>query len=294
MKSQPFKPNILLLTAALIWGFAFVAQRKGMEHIHPLTFNGIRFLLGAVVLLPFLTSSKRKKATASWSNKRLWFHGILAGFALFVAASFQQLGIVYTTAGKAGFITSLYILFVPAFGMITGHRSGRSVWLAALLATAGLYLLSVHEQIELSIGDILVLISALFWAMHLIVLSYIAPLHDAKWIAFIQFLFTGLLSLLLAIGLESPNLSAILQTAYPLLYAGIMSAGIGFTLQIAAQGRARADHAAIILSLEAVFAAIGGYIILGEKMNITQLTGCLLMLIAVVWIQLKPSEVKRT
>jgi drug/metabolite transporter (DMT)-like permease len=290
MNSKQVRSSFLLLLAAFIWGFAFVAQRKGMEHIHPLTFNGIRFLMGAITLIPLFFFQDRKHIKAELTDKRLWIHGFMAGFALFVAASFQQLGMMYTTAGKAGFITSLYILFVPAFGLITGKRAGGSVWLAAIVATAGLYFLSVHGSMQLSVGDMLVLISALFWAMHLIVLSYIAPLHDVRWIAFIQFLFTGLLSLILAFMFEAPAIESVSKVLLPLIYAGVVSAGIGFTLQIAGQKHARPEYAALILSLEAVFAAVGGFFILNERLSGMQLMGCVLMIFAVAWVQLKPSK----
>lgn len=288
-----FKTNILLLLAAFIWGFAFVAQRKGMEFIHPLTFNGIRFLLGALTLLPFLLFGRKADFLIQIKNRLLWLHGLMAGIALFIAANFQQLGMMYTTAGKGGFITSLYILFVPAFGLIQGKAIGNRVWMSVLLALIGLYLLSVHDNLILSVGDLLVLISALFWAMHLIVLSYISPLHDAKWIAFLQFLVTGVLSLLLAFVFENPQIGFIQKAIFPLLYAGIISAGIGFTLQIAAQKSARVEHAAIILSFEAVFAAVGGFLILNERLGTLQLLGCAMMIFAVVWVQLKPSNSKR-
>lgn len=282
MKNKRIQSNILLLAASLIWGFAFVAQRRGMDFTGPLTFNGIRFLLGALTLLPFMLFFKPSISFSFTKNRLLLLHGIMAGLALFVASSFQQVGIIYTTAGKAGFITSLYILFVPAFGLLRRQSSGLKVWAGAIIATIGLYLLSVHENMQMDTGDLLVLISAVFWAMHMIVLSYIAPLHDFRVLAFIQFFVSGFISLVLAFIFENPDLDQLNNAALPILYAGIASAGIGFTIQVAGQRHARADHAALILSLEAVFALLGGYLLLHEKMTALDLTGCALMLAGVI------------
>ncbi|MDP2238269.1 MAG: DMT family transporter [Bacteroidales bacterium] len=287
MKNKRIQSNILLLAASLIWGFAFVAQRRGMDFTGPLTFNGIRFLLGALTLLPFMLLFKPSISFSFLKNRMLLLHGIMAGLALFVASSFQQVGIIYTSAGKAGFITSLYILFVPAFGLLRRQSSGPKVWTGAIIATIGLYLLSVHENMQMDMGDLLVLISAVFWAMHMIVLSYIAPLHDFRVLAFIQFFVSGFISLVLAFIFESPDFNQLSNAALPILYAGIASAGIGFTLQVAGQRHARADHAALILSLEAVFAVLGGYLLLQEKMTVLDLTGCALMLAGVIISQYK-------
>jgi drug/metabolite transporter (DMT)-like permease len=278
--------NLLLLLAALIWGFAFVAQRKGMESIGPLTFNGIRFLLGAATVLVVIAFSS-KRSLLKLPGKKLLLHGLMAGIALFIAASFQQLGILYTTAGNAGFITSLYILFVPAIGLLRRQHAPGRIWIGAIIATSGLYFLSMHGKLQMGIGDLLVLLSAVFWAMHLIVLSHIAPLHDFKWIAFLQFLFCGIFSIVPGLLLEPVSSAALASATYPILYAGIVSAGIGFTLQVAGQRHARADHAALILSLEAVFAVVGGFLILNEKMAAMQLFGCALMLAGVIISQLK-------
>lgn len=282
MKNKRTQSNILLLSASLIWGFAFVAQRRGMDFTGPLTFNGVRFLLGAITLIPFMMLMKPAVSLSLFKNKFLLLHGIMAGMALFFASSFQQVGIIYTSAGKAGFITSLYILFVPAFGLLRRQSSGPKVWTGAIIATFGLYLLSVHENMQMDTGDLLVLISAVFWAMHMIVISYVAPLHDFRVLAFIQFFVSGIISLSLALFFESPDLKQLDNALLPILYAGIASAGIGFTLQVAGQRHARADHAALILSLEAVFAVLGGYLLLQEKMTLLDLTGCALMLTGVI------------
>jgi drug/metabolite transporter (DMT)-like permease len=291
LKNNWVKSNLSLLGAAFIWGFAFVAQRQGMVFVGPLTFNGIRFLLGALVLIP--TFWLLRPAIPSGFHLRPYlFASIMAGIALFVASTFQQLGMMYTTAGNGGFITSLYIIFVPVFGIFRKQPSSRLIWLGAGIAFTGLYLLSIDSNFQMQTGDILVFISAVFWAMHLIILSYLSPMHDFRLLAFGQFLFTGILSLILAFILETPQTESIGAAMMPILYAGVISVGIGFTLQVLGQKHARADHSALILSLEAVFAAIGGWLILDESMDSKGLIGCALMLTGVIISQLKVKSVK--
>lgn len=291
MKNNWVKSNLSLLGAAFIWGFAFVAQRQGMVFVGPLTFNGIRFLLGALVLIP--TFWLLRPAIPSGLLLRPYlFAIIMAGIALFVASTFQQLGMMYTTAGNGGFITSLYIIFVPVFGIFRKQPSSRFIWLGAGIAFAGLYMLSIDSNFQMQTGDILVFLSAVFWAMHLIILSYLSPLHDFRLLAFGQFLFTGILSLILAFILETPQTESIGAAMFPILYAGVISVGIGFTLQVFGQKHARADHSALILSLEAVFAAIGGWLILNESMDSKGLIGCALMLCGVIISQLKLKSLK--
>ncbi len=280
-----------MLGAAFIWGFAFVAQRQGMVFVGPLTFNGIRFLLGALVLIPAFWLL-RPAIPSGFHLRPYLFASIMAGIALFVASTFQQLGMMYTTAGNGGFITSLYIIFVPVFGIFRKQPSSRLIWLGAGIAFTGLYLLSIDSNFQMQTGDILVFISAVFWAMHLIILSYLSPMHDFRLLAFGQFLFTGILSLILAFILETPQTESIGAAMMPILYAGVISVGIGFTLQVLGQKHARADHSALILSLEAVFAAIGGWLILDESMDSKGLIGCALMLTGVIISQLKVKSVK--
>jgi drug/metabolite transporter (DMT)-like permease len=291
LKNNWVKSNLSLLGAAFIWGFAFVAQRQGMVFVGPLTFNGIRFLLGALVLIPAFWLL-RPAIPSGFHLRPYLFASIMAGIALFVASTFQQLGMMYTTAGNGGFITSLYIIFVPVFGIFRKQPSSRLIWLGAGIAFTGLYLLSIDSNFQMQTGDILVFISAVFWAMHLIILSYLSPLHDFRLLAFGQFLFTGILSLILAFILETPQTESIGAAMMPILYAGVISVGIGFTLQVLGQKHARADHSALILSLEAVFAAIGGWLILNESMDSKGLIGCALMLTGVIISQLKVKSVK--
>jgi drug/metabolite transporter (DMT)-like permease len=286
LKNKWFISNLSLLGAAIVWGFAFVAQRQGMVFVGPLTFNGIRFLLGAIVLIPTFWLFSPAIAN-NLPLKSYLFAGFVAGLALFVASTFQQLGMKYTTAGNGGFITSLYIIFVPVFGFFRKQPSSPMIWIGAVLALSGLYMLSVDSNFQMQTGDILVFISAIFWAMHLIVLSYLSPRFDFRLLAFGQFVFVGILSLSLAFIFEMPQIESINAATYPILYAGIVSVGIGFTLQVLGQKNSRADHSALILSLEAVFAAFGGWLILDENMEWKAMMGCLLMLSGVVVSQLK-------
>lgn len=290
MNKQAAQSYALLAGAALVWGFAFVAQRKSMEFSGPLSFNGFRFLLGALTLLPLLLLQKPKKGLkASLSDKRLLIAGIMAGTALFFAASFQQIGIIYTTAGNAGFITGFYIILVPVFALLRGQNISSRTWLGALMALGGLYLLSIRgsDNLLMRQGDVLVLLSAFFWAAHIVILSYVAPRHDFRLLAMIQYSFTALISLILSLVSEPFPVALFTQTAslLPLLYAGIVSVGIGFTLQVAGQRHTRADLSGMILSTEAVFAALGGYLILYEKMSVEALTGSALMLGGIILAQ---------
>lgn len=279
MGSQRWKSNLLLLLAAAIWGFAFVAQRVGMQHIGPFTFNAIRFALGTLVLTPFLPVRRGgpRSAPLSRSGPQLR-DGVLVGVILFLGASLQQIGIVTTTAGKAGFITGLYVVIVPFLGLFWRQRTDRATWLGACLAVAGLYLLCVRGTLTIGRGDLLVLASALFWALHVQAIGWLSPRTDPLRLACLQFSICSLLSLVTALLVETIQLPAIRAAALPILYAGMMSVGVAYTLQVVAQRRARPAHAAIILSLETVFAVLGGWLLLGENMSPRGLLGCVLML----------------
>jgi len=280
--SRTLKADGLLLLTAVIWGFAFVAQRLGMEHVGPFGFNGVRFALGCLVLLPPLfrnglhhdTPSSRK--VEPFSSASLG-GGLLAGLVLFCGASFQQVALVYTTAGKAGFITGLYVILVPVIGIALGHRTHAGTWIGTLLAAVGLYLLSVTEQFTFAPGDLLVLVGAFFWAGHVLIIGWLSPRQDPLKLAFVQYATCAALSLLVSAGIEPNAVDGYLSAAIPILYGGILSVGVAYTLQVVAQKHANPAHAAIILSLEAVFAALGGWIILGETLTPRGLLGCALM-----------------
>ena len=289
MQTKTLKSDALLLIAAFFWGTTFVAQRQGMDHIGPMTYNACRFFLGAVTLMPLLILPVKPLADHhTGSTRLLLWGGALAGAALFGGASLQQMGLQYTTAGKAGFITSLYVVLVPLMGLALGHRCGRSLWLGVGLTVAGLYLLSVTESFTIARGDLLVLASAFFWAVHVQVIGYLARRGHPLRIACIQFLVCAALSLVVALLSETMAVAAIRQATIPILYGGILSAGVAFTLQVICQRTSPPAHAAIIMSLETVFAALAGGLILHERLGLRGLAGCTLMLAGLMVVQLPP------
>jgi drug/metabolite transporter (DMT)-like permease len=296
MNSQHLKSDLLFLLSATIWGFAFVAQRMGMDHVGPFTFNGIRFLLGALVLVPFIYRSRNSQPAKDDGSRvhasRLLLYGSLAGMAIFAGASLQQVGLVYTTAGKAGFITGLYVVIVPIMGLLWGQQTNAGTWGGALMAAAGMYLLSVNEDFSISFGDLLELIGAVLWACHIHLIGWLSPKTDSLRLAFVQFLVCAVASLVTAVLFETTSMTAVAAAAMPILYGGALSVGVAYTLQVVAQRHAHPAHAAILLSLEAVFAAIGGWLILGEVMSARAMVGCLLMFTGMLASQLYGMVVK--
>ena len=280
MRRAEFRSEGLLLLAAAIWGCAFAAQRGGMDHVGPFLFNGLRFLLGCLPLLPFLIQLRRRGSLPFRGAEMA--RGVGLGVVLFGAASLQQVGIVYTTAGKSGFVTGLYVVLVPLTGLLWGQRAGRGRWLGAVLAMIGLYFLTITEQFTINRGDALVLVGAFFWAAHVHLIGWLSPRTDAIRLACIQFAVCALLSLTAAALLETVSLTAILATAVPILYGGLCSVGIAYTLQVVAQQEAHPTHAAIILSLEGVFAVLGGWLLIGETLSPRGLLGCALMLAGMI------------
>ena len=286
--SPKFRSDLLLLIAAIIWGFAFVAQRVGMDHVGPFTYNGVRFMLGALSLLPLLWLGWSSAAPISPGGWRpILGGGLLAGLILFAGASLQQVGIVYTTAGKAGFITGLYVVIVPLLGLLWGHRTPWSTWIGAALALAGLYLLTLTDDLTLAEGDGLVLIGALFWAAHVLVIGWLSGRHiEPVLLACLQFVVCAVLSLATAAATETVTLAGLWGGAMPILYGGLLSVGVAYTLQVVAQRDAPPAHAAIILSLETVFAALGGWLLLDEILSGRGLLGCALMFAGMLLSQL--------
>jgi drug/metabolite transporter (DMT)-like permease len=290
--SQTLRADGLLLITAVIWGFAFVAQRVGMEHVGPFGFNGVRFALGCLTLLPLLyrngargADRRPDRAGEPWWSFSLG-GGLLAGLVLFAGASFQQVALVYTTAGNAGFITGLYVVLVPIIGIALGHRTHAGTWTGVALAAVGLYLLSVVDRFTISPGDLLVLIGAFFWAAHVHLIGWLSPRRDPLKIAFLQYAACAALSLIVSAAVEQNTVGRYLSAAVPILYGGVLSVGVAYTLQVVAQKSAKPAHAAIILSLEAVFAAIGGWLILGETLTPRAFVGCVLMLFGMLTSQL--------
>ena len=291
MHARTYRADALLLLTAIIWGFAFVAQRVGMDYVGPFTFNGVRFALGSLSLVPLLLLTKSSASPAKLlvpqaSRKTKVLGSAAAGLFLFSGASLQQVGLVYTTAGNAGFITGLYVVIVPILGLFLGQRTYMGAWLGAVLATLGLYFLSITEALTIAWGDLLVLIGSFFWAAHVLIIGRMSPRMDALKLAITQFAVCSLLSLLTAVALESPTWEGLGQAALPILYGGLGSVGVAYTLQVVAQKDAHPAHAAIFLSMEAVFAALGGWWLLNEILTPRALLGCGLMLTGMLLSQL--------
>jgi drug/metabolite transporter (DMT)-like permease len=270
--------NLMLILTAVIWGGGFVAQRVAMQDMPPFFFNGIRFTLGSIFLIPVLYWKKEKIVPGNIKTSRLVIVGGIAGVLIFLGATFQQLGLVYTPAGKAGFITGLYVVIVPLLGTLAGQRSRWNTWAGAILAVVGLYLLSVKGNFQVVRGDILVLIGAFFWAGHVHYVGQPSTRIGPIRLSFVQFAVTALLSFGVGIIREEMTWIMVRNAAWVMFYAGVISVGIAYTLQIVAQQEAKPDHAAIILSMEAVFAVVGGWLFLGEVLSTRGLMGCLLML----------------
>jgi len=282
MQGSRLRADLLLVLTALIWGSAFVAQRLGMDSMGPFLYTGARFALGALVILPLAL-----RGSGQW-DRHLWKVGAIAGVVLFLGAAIQQIGLIYTTAGKAGFITGLYVVMVPLLGLVIGQKTNPAIWLGIALSVVGLYFISFSAAVSINVGDSIVLGSALFWAIHVVLVSKYAGALNPVRLAFIQFLFCSLFSFVAAGLFEPVALSMLSEGLYPILYGGLVSVGIGYTLQVVAQRNALASHAAIILSLEAVFAALAGWLFLNEQLNSQELFGCLLMLVGMMVAQLGP------
>lgn len=287
MKNKEVKSVLILLLTAAIWGFAFVAQRVGMQHVGAFTFNGVRFALGSISLLPVIYFFS-KKSTENIENteeadlKTTVKSGILLGSVLFIAASLQQVGLIYTTAAKAGFITSLYIVLVPILGIFLKQKTNAATWLGALTAVIGLYFLSINEGFTIEFGDFLEIIGAFFWAAHIQLIDKFVKNINVIKLSSVQFATCSVLSLIVAFITEDVNLSGLTSAIVPLLYGGVMSAGVAYTLQAVGQKYAKPSHAAIALSMESVFAAIGGLLMLNELLPVRGYLGCALMLLGML------------
>ncbi len=292
------KSNLILLVAAAIWGLAFVAQRVGMEYLGPFTFNGMRFALGALSLVPLLLFYSRQgkgKEERGKGGKEVVVAGGILGLVIFTGASLQQIGLIYTTAGKAAFITCLYIVLVPMAGIFLKQYISPTTWLGCITAIAGLYLICVKDDFTISYGEGLQLLGAFFWTIHILLIDRFSKKVDVLKFSFVQFATCAILSLVTAGFLETITLEGIRQSLIPLLYGGICSVGVAYTLQIVGQKHAEPSHAAIILSMETVFAAIGGWLILNEQLGTREFWGCAVMLVGMLLSQfqnMKKSEGK--
>ena len=299
MRSQALRADLLMLITAMIWGSAFVAQRLGMDSIGPFLYTGLRFALACVLLLPLLALlQRRQRRPVAPLNRNLLIGGVVMGLALSIGINLQQVGLLFTTVTNSGFITGLYVIVVPILGLLIGQRSSAGIWLGASLAVVGMFLLSVGEGFTVASGDWLQLAGAFVWGIHVLLVGFFASRHDPLRLAFIQFTTCAVISLLLAIIFETATLDGIVQAAPAILYGGLFGVTVGFTLQVVAQQHAIASHAAIILSLEAVFAAIAGALLLGEVLALRGYLGCALMfggmLLAQLWPKPLPSELSGT
>lgn len=293
---KKLRGSAALLFATVIWGSAFIAQSVGMDHIGPMTFQAARCGLGALFLVPviYIFDTDKKAFIRNWTNPKLWKTGISCGSALFVAAGLQQIGLVYTTAGKAGFITAMYIVMVPILGLFLKQKPPVAAWISVLVATVGLYLLSCAGTSQINIGDILMLGSALGFGVQITLIDRLAGNLDGLRLNCVQSLICSLLSASVMAITETPTISAVIDCALPIGYAGIMSMGIAYSLQIIGQKHLDPTPASLIMSLESVFAALCGWLLLHEQMTPAELCGCALVFAAVILSQLpvktKPAD----
>ena len=289
------KNAFMLVLTAFIWGTAFVAQSMGMDYLGPFTFNGVRSLIGGAALLPCIAFLKllNGKNTAAFINgnrKDLLIGGIACGLLLFAATSLQQIGIQYTTAGKAGFITAFYIVIVPVLGIFLRKRIGWKVWIAVVIALFGLYFLCITEHFTVGKGDILIFVCALIFSLHILVIDRFSPKVDGVKMSCIQFFVCGIASMPFMFVLETPRLGAMLEGWMPLMYAGVLSCGVAYTLQIIGQKNVNPAVASLILSLESCFSVLAGWIVLGERLSRREFAGCVLMFVAIILAQLQKKE----
>jgi len=298
-RSTNLPGEVLLLLTAIVWGTGFVSQRKAMEGMQPFVFIALRFFLGCLVLLPVLLSriprgKPATKAAFDWKAtvRNLVLPSVVCGLFLFAGTSVQQLGIMTTSASKAGFLTSLYLVIVPLLGLFIGKRVNLWVWIGVALALAGVWFLSVGIEMSIQKGDILLIIGALFWALQILALDHYTEKLDALGLAFGQFLTAAVLGTAVSLIFENGSLVTNPSAWWSLLYSGIVAVGIGFTLQVLGQSKVDPALASLILSLEAVFALLGGMVFLGERLSGREWLGCAVMLAAVILVQLKGQQQK--
>lgn len=321
------KYNFLLMLAALIWGSAFVAQSVGMDYLGPFSFNCVRSFMGSAVLLPVIWFMDRQKKGTAGNNgavsakaeavsagreeadgiiarqtaeagireensRVLLTGGLCCGVILTLSTSLQQIGIKYTTAGKAGFITALYILIVPLLGLILGKKVGIKTWIGVALAVAGMYLLCIKEGFSISYGDFMVLLCALVFSLHILAVDYFSPRVDGIRLSCIQFFVCGCISAVPMLVWEHPELSQIIRAWQPLAYAGVLSSGVAYTLQIVTQKHLNPTVASLLMSLESVFAVLTGWLVLNERLSPKELLGCVLVFTAIILAQLPQKQKK--
>lgn len=291
MRTQALRADCLMLITAMIWGSGFVAQRVGMDNIGPFLFTGLRFALGALVLIPLLLLQRKDlDRRGPFLHRGLWFGGLSMGFALTLGINLQQVGLLFTSVTNSGFITGLYVIVVPLLGLFIGQRTGAGTWIGCLLAVVGMAMLSIGDDFQVASGDWIQLIGAFVWGVHVLLVGAFVSRYDAIRLAFLQFVTCALVSLVIAVAIEEIRWDAILLAGPSLIYGGLFAVGVGYTLQVVAQRHAIASHAAIILSLEAVFAAIAGALLLNETLELRGYLGCALMFAGMLAAQLWPKR----
>ena len=289
--------NVLLGLAAFIWGIAFVAQRVGMDYVGPFTFNAARFTIGGLVLIPCVfymrKNGETKKENRKGEKKASIIGGICCGIALFTASSLQQIGISYTTVGKAGFITALYIVIVPLLGIFMKKRVSWTVWISVVIATVGMYLLCITDGFQIGKGDVYVFFCAIVFSFHILVIDRFSGEADGVFLSCIQFFTAGVLALLFSFLFEQPKMAGLTAAWLPVLYAGVLSCGVGYTLQVVGQKNTDPVIASLILSLESIFSLLAGWILLGQKLSPKELFGCVLMFGAILLAQIPAGKAER-
>jgi len=297
MKNQKLKGNLLLLLTALVWGISFISQSKGVEEISPIAFNGIRSLLGGLVLLPVifaLDRNKKKKGIQVLKfDKKLLMSGAICGALLCFASSLQTWGMVYTSPGKSGFITALYMVIIPIIYLFMGKKLRPIILISVLIAVSGLYLMCINSELSINKGDIITFICSFGFAAHILVIDYLSPKVDGVKLACTQFFVCGLINIIIMLFTDIPNITSVLNCWPSIAYSGIMSCGVAYTLQIVAQKYTDPTSASILMSLESVFATLTtvilvacGWNLTGGQLSIREITGCVLMFTAIILVQL--------
>lgn len=292
---KQMRNSLLLLLTATIWGCAFVAQSVGMDYIGSFSFNAIRSIIGSIVLIPvILIFGRDKEKETKEERKVLWTGGVICGVLMFIASNLQQIGIMGATVGKAGFITALYIVMIPVIGLFMGRKSGGKLWFCVALSLVGLYLLCMKSNnLALNQADILLLLCAFVFSIHILVVDHYSPKVNGVKLSCIQFLVCGILSAIPMFAVEHPQLASVQAAWLPIAYAGVMSCGVAYTLQIVGQKGLNPVIASLIMSLESVIAAIAGWILLGQNLSAREISGCILMFAAIIITQL-PERRRKT